>query len=99
MANISQIKKIRYTITATDAINGYVLIPVLWKSPFNDTNYAMSVVIESVTPNIGVAQGFSGYSLESIIKVTSAGFTANIGTYNTFVAGEVVVVHAIASHQ
>jgi hypothetical protein len=42
MANISTMGRATYTLTVQDVANGFFAVPILWDTPFNDTNYICS---------------------------------------------------------
>ena len=42
MANISTMGRATYTLTVQDVTNGFFAVPILWDTPFNDTNYICS---------------------------------------------------------
>lgn len=89
MANVSQIKKVSRTILASDPT--IIDVPVLWDSPFNDTNYAVSCTLE-------VQKGlFTSYTVDSIHGMTRTGFLVNIFTQGS--VGDVIVLHCMASHK
>lgn len=95
MANISAIKKTLYTLKAAD-IDAVVRVFVRWPSPFYDTNYSISCVLEIPTASaLDDTVTFGG-----LTDVTPAGFTATFSTFSggTTVVGTKVVVHAMASH-
>jgi uncharacterized membrane protein len=101
MANISAIKKVEYTINATDIANGYVTIPVLWDSPFYDTSYAISLAVESLdTAN---AQNAGDVLFSALMTaVTSAGFTATVLfqlSSQSPITSMDIILHAMASHK
>lgn len=97
MANISQIKKVTHVVTVAE-VSGAITIPVLWNSPFNDTNYVISWSIEIVKAgNAGVSQ--AGYFPQAIENVTRNGFTAIVDPFDPAVAGDTIAIHAMASHK
>lgn len=99
MANISQVKRTRFVIPTTNAF-AYA-IPVLWDSPMNDTNYAISWSIEMLTQQVVNFQPFgTPYYVNGTINKTRFGFTAIIGTFGDSVtAGDVIVIDALGSHR
>lgn len=88
MANISKAIRVFHTATQAEADAFAAVIPVLWDYPFNDTNYVINVSIE--------IQGAANAVYVSVTDVTPTGFTAS--TLAGYTAGDIVVVHAIASH-
>jgi len=72
MANISTMGRTPYALTATDILNGFAAVPVLWDTPFNDTNYnlAWSILDEYFpAPSLDFGQG-------DVHHKTASGFTA-----------------------
>lgn len=98
MANISQIKKIIRVVNQADITASNIVVPVLWDSPFNDTNYALSWTIE-ISKAADLAISAIGYFPQTVTNVTRNGFTANINPFDPAVVGDTIVIHAIASHK
>lgn len=97
MANVSQVKKIKHVVTVAE-VSGSIAIPVLWDSPFNDTNYVISWSVEIVkAANPAVSQ--AGYFPQAIENVTRNGFTAVVDPFDPAVAGDTIAIHAMASHK
>jgi hypothetical protein len=72
MANISTMGRTSYALTATDILNGFAAVPVLWDTPFNDTNYNLSWSIHDTyfsAPSLDFGVGDVHYK-------TGSGFTA-----------------------
>lgn len=95
MANSSQIKIVTYTVTAADFANQSFAVPVLWDSPFYDTNYAINCTV------VGMPLSFQFGWMAGIFNVTPAGFVAMIDEEGAPIApvGTVVKIMAIASHK
>lgn len=92
MANISAIKKVSHVITVDEITAQGGTIPVLWDSPFYDTNYVVNYTIE-------FAQGAGTYIFpDGVTELKPNGFTAG-WTIGDQVAGDIITVHAMASHK
>jgi len=72
MANISTMGRTKYALTATDILNGFAAVPVLWDSPFNDTNYNLSWSVH----DLGFPAPSLNYGVGDFHFKTGAGFTA-----------------------
>lgn len=67
-----QVATATYAITATDIVNGYAGIPVVWPEPFTDTNYVISFGIHDISqPFLSL-----DYGVGDIHQKTVTGFTA-----------------------
>jgi hypothetical protein len=90
MANISAIKKVFHTVTQAeiDAFIGFET--VLWDSPFYDTNYTVSCLME--LPDASV-----GFAILGISLLTPQGFTVKFSVNGS--VGDVITIHAMASHK
>ena len=92
-----QIQTVRtsYTVTQTDVNNGYANIPVVFKTPFADTNYTMAQTITQT----GVLDSGNDYSIGDNHLLTGSGFTAQIYVNSgVAVASTVIVLNTIAIH-
>ena len=92
MANISAIKKVIHVVSDDEANAGVAAVRVLWDSPFYDTNYVISFMVE-----IGDLALVSSTGMLCITDVTPAGFTAQV--FVTSILPERLVIHAMASHK
>jgi hypothetical protein len=84
-----------YTISQNDVSNGYAQIPITWDTPFADSNYVVSLAVET-------AQGMVANSVQpALIKSkTASGFTANVNLVaaDLGTGGSVITIHAVAFH-
>jgi hypothetical protein len=101
MANISEIVKVNYTLTAADKAAGVAIVPIRWRSPFYDTHYSLSVLIEDVVmQNPSAANPFGTVWNCGVTAVTPQGFTAVVAVEGAATtAGDKITIHAMASHQ
>ena len=74
MANISTMARSKYVITQRDIDNGFAGIPMLWDSPFNDTNYNIAWSIHDTGQNFLSLD----YAVGDVHFKTPAGFIAVI---------------------
>jgi hypothetical protein len=74
MANISTMARSKYVITQSDIDNGFAGIPMLWDSPFNDTNYNIAWSIHDTGQNFLSLD----YAVGDVHFKTPAGFIAVI---------------------
>jgi hypothetical protein len=77
MANISTMGEAEYAITAADIVRGFATIPVLWDSPFNDTNYNLTWEIYDES----VAVSTQDWVVGGTRHVSPSGFTAVVGIF------------------
>ena len=73
MANISTMGRTTYALTAADIANGFAAIPVLWDSPFNDTNYNLAF---SVVDSASFTAPSLDFNAGDVHFKTGTGFTA-----------------------
>jgi hypothetical protein len=70
--------RVRYTLTATDVINGYAIVPIVWRSPFYDTNYSATYGINDLDPlidlsfEVGDMHNFTPEGLDAVVYLTAA---------------------------
>ena len=74
MANISTMARTVYHLTAEDTANGYAAVPILWDSPFNDTNYNIAWSITDTGQNFVSLD----YGVGDVHFKSREGFTAVI---------------------
>jgi len=72
MANISTMGRTTYTLTAADILAGFASVPVLWDSPFNDTNYAITWSVQ----DLGFPAPSLNYGVGDFHYKAAGGFTA-----------------------
>lgn len=87
MANISTFGRTDYVLTQADITNGFASVPILWDSPFNDTNYnfVWEIIDTSFsTPSLDFAHGDSH-------SIKGNGFTAVVD-----ISASVPLIEAVA---
>jgi len=89
--------RVPYTTTAADEVSGSVAVPVLWKTPYNDSNYSISYTLEVVSEALSVSPE-QNYRPGAIANVGNAGFTAYIQTANSITEGDQLILHFLAMH-
>lgn len=87
--------KTAHTMTQDEINQGWAVVDINWKSPFNDTNYAVTFSIENmgaIGQNYfeGDVHGLTAHGFHAIVFCFSPG----VGT-----AGDEVIVHAMAMHE
>lgn len=95
MANVSAIKKVRHVVTQAEIDTGTLEVAILWDSPFYDTNYAVSFAVEAEK-----ASNILKYASSNIGELSPAGFTTVVILDQALAtAGDVIIIHALASHK
>lgn len=94
MAAVTLVRTL-YTITQTDINNGFAAVPIVFKSPFNDTNYNAVFSIEDLDLPINLSW-YEG----DIHNKTRNGFSAVVYAYSPGMgtAGDKVNIAVIAMH-
>jgi hypothetical protein len=53
----TQAARVMYTITATDILNGFIPVPVVWPTPFADTNYTAVFAVNDLDATVDLSIG------------------------------------------
>jgi hypothetical protein len=95
MSNISTMARADYALTATDILNGYFGVPVLWDSPFNDTNYNLTWSVHDTGQNFLSLD----YSQGDVHLKTPSGFTAvvTLPASSPFIQGQETLINVNTS--
>ena len=83
-----------YTLTEQDVSNEFANVRVLWPTPFADTFYTIVVSIADPQGDITGESFFGG----DIFNITAQGFMVSVTIESAPVAGNQLIVHAIAFH-
>lgn len=82
------------TITQSDIDNFFKLVPVLFPQPFYDTDYVVSLTVESALDWVGT----SNYTFGNIQDVTPVGFNVVLFT-GTITTPTTLTLHIIGFHR
>jgi hypothetical protein len=84
-----------YIVTSQDISNNFIVVSVVWPTPFADANYTVVMSLEDVS---GKPPAAADFFQNDIHDKTAAGFLGIFDTGGDSQAGDECIIHAIAIH-